>query len=310
MIRLNFYFKVWIGFIGIATIISCNSKVVSDSSTENRNTKENVIDSLQTPAKHLDHTAKHYWDQLDMTDTALIHKPDVLEQHFVNYLVTILSNISTESAKESMDILMERVSKTPAMQNYIVGLFERYLYVPDSPYRNENLYIPFLEILTKLPTARTEDIIVGKYRLKMALKNRPGMQATDFVYMDRYGQQGKLSGIKNSYILLIFYDPDCENCHKSIQRLASLAVSNDPHLKIVSIYPDESVDKWRTKINDLPENWINGYSPDGEITKKELYDVRAWPTFYLLDKDKKVILKDPAEMYLLEYLHQGLLPDK
>ena len=39
-------------------------------------------------------------------------RPDVLEQHFVNYLVTVLSNISTESAKESMGILMERISKS------------------------------------------------------------------------------------------------------------------------------------------------------------------------------------------------------
>ncbi|HBK95202.1 MAG TPA: DUF5106 domain-containing protein, partial [Porphyromonadaceae bacterium] len=30
------------------------------------------------------------------------------------------------------------------------------------------------------------------------------------------------------------------------------------------------------------------------ITKQKLYDIKAIPTLYLLDKDKKVILKDTS----------------
>lgn len=308
MSYLKLYLRLGSIVMWTVTLSACNQKAASVSLGEKKDTSAlSTQDSVRTPAERFTHLSVHYWDRLDLTDTTLIHQPDILEQAFVDYLANILSHLSPESVKENIGILMNRISQTPVMQNYIVDLFDRYLYAPDSPYRNEELYIPYLEVLTKLPAARTEDTITGEYRLKMARKNRPGKQATDFVYIDRYGNRGRLSDIESHYVLLMFYDPDCEHCHQSIQNLNSLAVSADPRLKIVAIYPDENVEEWKKKKNDFPVSWINGYSPDGEIIKKEWYDVRGYPVFYLLDKDRTVILKDVPEIYLLEYLNQTLL---
>ncbi len=38
--------------------------------------------------------------------------------------------------------------------------------------------------------------------------------------------------------------------------------------------------------------WINGYDKELTVLERELYDLKAMPTLYLLDKDKKVLLKD------------------
>ena len=41
---------------------------------------------------------------------------------------------------------------------------------------------------------------------------------------------------------------------------------------------------------------INAYDAGQKITERQLYDLKAMPTLYLLDKDKRVILKDaPVE---------------
>ena len=37
---------------------------------------------------------------------------------------------------------------------------------------------------------------------------------------------------------------------------------------------------------------INSYDAGQSIVTRELYDLKASPTLYLLDKDKRVILKD------------------
>ena len=41
-----------------------------------------------------------------------------------------------------------------------------------------------------------------------------------------------------------------------------------------------------------PEEWYNGFDPDYVIRTDQLYNVRAIPSLYLLDADKKVMLKD------------------
>ncbi len=42
----------------------------------------------------------------------------------------------------------------------------------------------------------------------------------------------------------------------------------------------------------MPDNWVNAYDEKLQISNEELYDLKAMPTLYLLDKEKKVLLKD------------------
>lgn len=77
-------------------------------------------------------------------------------------------------------------------------------------------------------------------------------------------------------------------------------------LKIVAIYPDEDLEAWRKHLKEIPAEWINGYDADLTMRKEESYDLRAIPSLYLLDKDKKVLLKDCASVDMIEaYLVQN-----
>jgi len=44
----------------------------------------------------------------------------------------------------------------------------------------------------------------------------------------------------------------------------------------------------------MPAQWIHAYDKGMEITQRRLYDIKAIPTLYLLDKEKKVLLKDTS----------------
>ncbi len=44
----------------------------------------------------------------------------------------------------------------------------------------------------------------------------------------------------------------------------------------------------------LPREWLHAYDPGMVITRERLYDIKAIPTIYLLDSDKKVLLKDSS----------------
>ena len=48
--------------------------------------------------------------------------------------------------------------------------------------------------------------------------------------------------------------------------------------------------------------WIIAYDAGARISKEELYDLKAIPSMYLLDRDKRVLAKDAFEVGYIEWL--------
>lgn len=262
--------------------------------------------SLNTPEGRSDYLIRHYWDNFDFNDTLSISNPEAAEQFFVDF-IDISSRMSMPTAKEAIGIFMQRASQNKKIQIFFIDMLDKYLYDPNSPMRNEELYITVLEYLVTSPDARIEDKVRSEYRLKMALKNRPGNLATDFKFADKTGKIKKLSDIKNEYVLLYFNNPGCSGCRQVTGQILASAISKNPKLTILAVYPDRNLAEWEKAQHEIPDEWINGYSPNGEVLEKEFYDLKAIPTLYLLNKDRKVMLKDATWMQIETYLSLNLM---
>lgn len=260
---------------------------------------------LNTPEARRDYLILHYWDNFDFTDSMCISNLEVIEQFFVDF-VDISNRISISTAKEGISLLLQRISQNWDVRNFFLDLLEKYLYNPNSPMRNEELYIPVLEYIVASPDVRKEDKIRPEYRLKMALKNRPGELTTDFVFAERTGKVRRLSDVKNEYILLYFNNPGCSGCRQVTGQIVASDFSKNDRLTIVAVYPDKDLDEWKKVQHEIPSEWINGYSPNGVVMEKEFYDLKAIPTLYLLNRDRKVILKDANWMQVEMYLSLNL----
>ena len=57
---------------------------------------------------------------------------------------------------------------------------------------------------------------------------------------------------------------------------------------VVAVYIDDEVEAWQKA--HYPSAWLSVYAP--EIDRQDLYDIKALPTLYLLDTQKRVVLKD------------------
>ena len=57
-------------------------------------------------------------------------------------------------------------------------------------------------------------------------------------------------------------------------------------------------------LPEQPKEWMCTYDDGQVITKERLYDLRAIPTFYLLDENKKILLKDVPFQAIEAYLNQ------
>ena len=249
--------------------------------------------TLTAPGDRAAYLSLHYWDHFDFADTSLISRPEITEHAFVDF-ISILPY--TPKAQEAVDTLFRRALADREMLYHFISLGDKYLYEPNSPMHDEELHILFLRALVNHPGLEETDRIRPRHLLEMALKNRPGDVATDFTVVCRDGRSRRLSDIKAGYVLVYFNDPDCEDCRRVKELLTLSPVVNDllesGRLKLLSVCVEGKPPAWEKA--DFLKSWIDGYDEGQRLTREQVYDLKAMPTLYLLDAEKRVILKDAS----------------
>ena len=260
---------------------------------------------LNTVEQRADYMVKHYWDRFDFSDTTYISQIEVAEQAWVDYC-DLLEHMSLPVAQTAMKETFNRAEKNKRMLDFFAELADKYLSDPNSPMRNEELYIPVLETLIASPTLNETEKIRPQARLELAQKNRLGTKALNFTYTLDSGAKGTLHQFPAEYTLLFINNPGCHACAEMIEGLKSSPVINGfiagKKLRVLSLYPDEELDEWKKHRGDFAKEWTNGYDKELVIKNKNLYDLRAIPTLYLLDKNKIVLLKDATLQKVEQYL--------
>ena len=247
----------------------------------------------------------HYWDKFDFKDTAYIHAPDITEQAMANY-IDLLTRVPQVMADSCVTRTLENVSLEPKMLNYFVETLRKYLFDPNSPMRNEEIFEPVCRFVASYASADEATQSRARYDLKLIDMNRVGSVAADFVYTLASGAQRRMHDLRSPYTLLLFYNPDCHGCAEVLAHMKSSPVLTDAgimkQVSILAFYPDEEYKVWENHRDMIPSGWINGYDKELTVLDRELYDLKAMPTLYLLDKDKKVLLKDAPVEQVEQYL--------
>ena len=274
---------------------------------------------MENPQDRAEYMALHWWDGITDAsrsypcDTSLVSgvRINEVEQKFANWS-DVLNRIELAYARKSVVRLYERAAACERKDTssnvfeVFTDLVIKYLYDPNSPMRNEDHYSAYSECLSK--SDLVEPVMRDKYAYETQLSalNRIGTHASDFRFMDKSGKSYTLYSIKSDLVLLFFSNPGCKACKDIIDVL-----NNDPKIagliesgimKVLNIYIDEDLEAWRSYMPIYPDTWYNGFDPDLIIRGESLYNVRAIPSLYLLDKDKKVIMKDAPEPRLFDYL--------
>jgi hypothetical protein len=300
-------------FVSLTLCINCSGQKTGDVKTGGIAAKPpafqmvSIPGVLVNPAERADYLVEHYWDNFDFSDTAYIHLPEITEQAFVDY-IDILPYTSVDITALSIKKMLKNAEAEEKVFSYFTKLYEKYLYEPNSPMRNDEYYIPVLEALLSSPLVKEKTRPASL--LELARKNRLGEPAANFTYTLANGQKKALYDLNAPYTLLFFYNPDCHNCQEVSRQLqASLSVGalmKKGQLTVLAVYTDEDLKAWRNYIPQMPAEWIISHDEKRTILEKEIYDLKAIPTLYLLDSKKNVLLKDPVFGQLEDYLKQRL----
>ena len=256
-----------------------------------------VPDSLTEPSARAGYAIEHFWDEMDFGNRRLSLDTAFMEQNFANFL-----GLAAMAGHDARSVAVGRLMDCAAAggrepYEFLCGVVEKYLADPNSPMRDEDMYMVFLNRMAVDDLLGEAGRLRAAHRLAMASRNRPGMKAADFAYITRDGKRHRLhEGTAGSgATLLMFYDPDCERCKAVLQALQGLRLPEGVRMIAGDVEDDRSL--WERGIDAFPPQWTVGLAAE---TVDELYSLPALPVFYLLDGEGRVVLNDPPVDRLLK----------
>lgn len=252
--------------------------------------------------------AVHFWDKYIKAADGLPDNENLRNEAMSNY-VLLLNEVSPTVVRAAQESAFSQAEAAEAanpegqMLHRLLRTMQHYLADPNSPYRNQDYYIPILEKAIASSVCSDEEKTGAAYLLSVFSLNQTGEVAADFRYSLRNGRTGHLYGISSEWIIIMFSNPGCEDCRATMEALqadASLTkLLADGRLTILNVYPDSDLSLWFEYAAQYPKEWINGFDPDGVLKSDTVYYLPAIPSLYLLDGEKRVVCKDaPTERIL------------
>ena len=263
----------------------------------------------------------HFWDAFfagsgrSDEEAILGVAQDEVEKQVATY-IQLLEMIPLPQAQQQMRRFFSQVEKRHAADtaSHVFLLMEqivvRYLYDPNSPVRDEDLYLPYVEGLAASPYTR-EAVRPGyAYEAAMCALAPTGSVAPDFRFTDARGRNHHLHEVRAGATLLFFSNPGCPACLEIINTLKAVPGIDEMirrgDFAVVNVYIDEDLDAWRDYEPSYPRNWLCGYDPDGLVRSDRIYNIRAIPSLYLLDRDKRILLKDAPPERVISWIQGNL----
>ena len=307
-----------LSYIALAMLtIACGAQPTLDNSNDNEEESEcsitftPPIDDLRKieSREQYDHYVAHYWDnfRFDIGDDVELYSSEEIYSAFAKYVMTI----PAAKADSLLRTLIHRAEASRPVLDLFADMASEILYDPNSPVRNDEYYIPILEELAKSSLLDEYERQIPQHTLHIVKQNRLGAVANNFTFTLANGSQHTLHTLDADYTILLFNNPGCEMCKDVISEIEHSKqlkeLSANYRIVTLAIYPDEDIEAWRDYLPHMPKTWTCGYDKEQALTHERLYDLKAIPSLYLLDRHKHVLVKDGISISDIErIISQGI----
>ncbi|WP_242133930.1 TlpA family protein disulfide reductase [Aestuariivivens marinum] len=235
----------------------------------------------------------HYFDYIDFNNK-ILQSSSFLEEKMLNYVFGMLSKTKDEinNYKDNIDVFCTVLKPTPleVKRILLVDLWQQMVDLNKEAVANYLAETYLMDIAVAL---NDQHLLNG---LMVYKDTSVGNEAPDFSFeMTKEGKKtikrlSELSEYKN--YVVVFWSTTCSYCLDEIPRLQAFAKTLEKGLvKVIAIAIEDEDIKWKTLKLNYPE-FIHIYGKgkwDNEIGNS--YGVTATPTYFILDKDKKIISK-------------------
>ena len=250
----------------------------------------------------MEYYVSHYFDNFPWNDPTIFKTPIG-----INKVKEFCSLIAQAKRPEFDDYVMAAIQLSKVDTGSYFAFFdkvEKTLGDHASPYRIERLYIKMLKDMLTLPKLPADRKRHCTYELSVIDKNHEGDLAPNFNIVTSKGEKMSLYDIQSEYLLLYLQHPTCPTCQRVRQMIADFPILNNAiasgKLKVLTVYFEDDQQIWNDYIVSPEANpkYMHGWNKDQSIEEKKLYDTRAIPYMFILDKDKRIIKKNVMETEL------------
>lgn len=249
-----------------------------------------VPDNLVSLQERTTYLVAHFWDRCDMQSA--FSSRDRFKKAFTDY-VSFMPYADSDTIHSSINSLIETVKKSPENMLILGQIAEETLYGDSAVIWSDELYMPFAQAVVN--TKKIPETSKARFRHHAGIlsKSQIGMVFPSIKSFDRNGKKTSVTDtISTPMTILMVNDPECEDCLLVKTRLSANIKANQliegKQLSIVSIYPDNADNYWKSVAKNYPENWITIAAPEID----SYLDLRMTPSIYILDKDRRIIAKN------------------
>jgi peroxiredoxin len=252
---------------------------------------------------YLRYQTDHFLDEIDFSDIRIVSIPRFEEK--LRYFFFQLIEPVPEVTEPVIEMVIEKARASDDVFRFTVKFLYRMFRESALPsFLEESVFIGEKFILDD-PGRWNDDSFVENVREKVAKArlNPIGSVATDLKLTGPAGKTIRLSEVRARRIILYFFNPECEACIPISEKLnLTWQKFKNQGVEVFAVYLDRKSEIWKQFINSEKLEWIHGWDPTGEEEIEKKYDIYALPMIYLLDQNKKIIIKDVPVEKLEEFL--------
>ena len=249
----------------------------------------------------------HYWDNVVFNDNRLLRTPFFeakLDEYFKNYV-----SREPDSIIEEVQYMLTVAKTGKEIYPFLLFKFTNKYISPEFMGQDKVFLHLFQNFFSK------GDTVLLNYESKKAITERAYSIMANLIgnpapALDLNTMDNKLFSLYKSpatYTFIAFWDPTCSHCKVEMPRVDSFYSKNWKQLGVQVIGVNTNVKElasWKQFITEqhFDAGWVHIYQTEAALnaevnagkptTIRQLYDVFKTPTFYLLDKDKKIIAKN------------------
>ncbi|WP_299005579.1 TlpA disulfide reductase family protein [uncultured Tenacibaculum sp.] len=274
-----------------------NSFIKASRRYNSSNPHDNIQDYLSA-------TSENFFEYVDFKNEDLFNSSFLIDKisdyvFYLNYSED--KEVQQELIKESIKNVMKKISSDKlekAVTYYLISALTDKRNGPAVDWM-------FEEYFDELPD-EDQDAEFKKEKLDILLAT-VGRVAPDFSWEEN-GQEFKLSTLNDAEkYLLVFWSTGCPHCVKEIPELYKF-MQTHKEISVISFGIEHDATEWTEFVKSLPE-WHNAigthpeYKFDNETVRK--YNLLGTPSYFVLDKDKKIIAMPDHEEDVEKYFNGG-----
>lgn len=238
-----------------------------------------------------------FWSNVNFDDPRLLRTPlinNMLERYFNQ-----LTRKEADDIIKSADALLGKVVDNPNRSEYfqVIANWIALQYQPGKVtfMDGEAVYVHMVQnyfTRERAFWADSMEIFALQKRAGEMAASRIGQPAPNVVSTDPNGQQRELLAIKDPYIVVYMYNPQCEHCQEQTPKLIDLYRQWKPKgLEVFGIAIDTNQEEWTNYIRKTGMPWINVFDPTNRSIYAKYY-VDITPEIYVINPDRKIIGKN------------------